>query len=63
MVTSSSSHPTPKLLKNRNRTVAKSFFRQLKEQGFSHEQIIELSASLLDMVNEEMREQCKEASS
>ncbi len=51
---------TPQLLKNRNRTVAKSFFRQLKAEGFSHEQIIELSASLLDMVNEEMRDRVKD---
>ena len=51
---------TPQLLKNRNRAVAKSFFRQLKSEGFSHEQIIELSASLLDMVNDEMREQSKD---
>ncbi|MEO0603969.1 MAG: hypothetical protein AAF211_21205 [Myxococcota bacterium] len=50
---------TPQLLKNRNKAVAKSFFRQLKAEGFSHEQIIELSASLLDMVNDEMREQPK----
>lgn len=56
----SHNHTTPQLLKNRNRTVAKSFFRQLKAEGFSHEQIIELSASLLDMVNEELREQSKD---
>jgi len=52
---------TPQLLETRNRLVAKSFFRQLKTEGFSHEQIIELSASLLDMVNEELREQCRAA--
>lgn len=44
------------LLKNRNKAVAKSFYRQLKHEGFSHEQIIELSATLLSLVNEEMRE-------
>lgn len=44
------------LLRNRNKTVAKSFYRQLKTEGFSHEQIIELSATLLDLVNQELRE-------
>jgi hypothetical protein len=29
------------LLRSRNRTIAKSFFRQLRDEGFSHEQIIE----------------------
>ena len=43
------------LLRNRNKAVAKSFYRQLKTEGFSHEQIIELSATLLDLVNEDMR--------
>lgn len=43
------------LLENRNRTVAKSFYRQLREQGFSHEQIIKLSTTLLDLVTEDMR--------
>ena len=31
------------LYQNRNKSVAKSFFRQLKTEGFTHEQIIELS--------------------
>lgn len=44
------------LLRNRNKTVAKSFYRQLKTEGFSHEQIIELSATLLDLVNQDMRD-------
>jgi hypothetical protein len=47
---------SPELLRNRNKTVAKSFYRQLKTEGFSHEQIIELSATLLDFVNEDLRE-------
>ena len=42
------------LLRNRNKAVAKSFYRQLKTEGFSHEQIIELSATLLDLVNEDL---------
>jgi hypothetical protein len=42
------------LLRNRNKTVAKSFYRQLKTQGFSHDQIIELSVALLDLVNQEL---------
>ena len=43
------------LLSNRNRMVAKSFYRQLRGEGFSHEQIIELSATLLDLVNDELK--------
>lgn len=45
----------PQLLTHRNRAVAKSFFRQLRSEGFSHEQIIELSATLLDLVTEDMK--------
>ena len=42
---------------NRNKSVAKSFYRQLKSEGFSHQQIIELSTTLLDLVTEDLREQ------
>ena len=52
--TTASSNKT--LLRNRNRTVAKSFYRQLKTEGFSHEQIIDLSATLLDLVTEDMKD-------
>lgn len=48
--------PAVELLKNRNKAVAKSFYRQLRTEGFSHQQIIELSATLLDLVNDDMRE-------
>ena len=34
--------------------MAKSFYRQLKSEGFTHEQIIELSTTLLDLVTEDM---------
>jgi len=44
------------LLRNRNKSVAKSLYRQLRSEGFTHEQIIELSSSLLDLVTEELRE-------
>lgn len=47
--------PAPTLLANRNRVVAKSFYRQLKTEGFSHEQIIDLSATLLDLVTDDMQ--------
>ena len=47
--------PTPELLRTRNKAVAKSFYRQLKTEGFSHEQIIELSATLLDLVNDDLK--------
>ena len=45
----------PALLKNRNQVVAKSFYRQLKSEGFSTEQIIELSTKLLDLVTEDIK--------
>ena len=48
---------SPELLRNRNKTVAKTFYRHLRTEGFSHEQIIELSATLIDFVTEDMREQ------
>ncbi len=44
--------PAEDLYQNRNRTVAKSFYRQLKSEGFTHQQIIELSTRLLDLVGE-----------
>lgn len=44
------------LYQNRNKCVAKSFYRQLKTEGFTHEQIIELSTTLLDLVTEDLRE-------
>ena len=45
----------PELQRTRNRTVARSFYRQLKTEGFSHQEIIELSTNLLDLVAEELR--------
>ncbi len=45
------------LLSNRNRSVARSFYRQLRTEGFTHQQIIELSTTLLDFVTEDLREQ------
>ncbi len=49
--------PNPSLIRSRNKSVAKSFYRQLKGEGFSHEQIIELSAALLDLVTEDLRDE------
>ena len=34
------------LYRNRNRSVARSFYRQLRTEGFTHQQIIELSTTL-----------------
>lgn len=48
--------PAIELLRSRNKAVAKSFYRQLRTEGFSPQQIIELSATLLDLVTEDMRE-------
>lgn len=53
--------PSPALLRNRNRTVAKSFYRHLRSEGFTHEQIIELSTTLLDLVTEDMQPEPAEA--
>jgi hypothetical protein len=43
------------LHENRNKFVARSFYRQLKTEGFTHQQIIELSTTLLDLVTEDLR--------
>ena len=42
---------------HRYKSVAKSFYRQLKGEGFTHQQIIELSTTLLDLVTEDLREE------
>lgn len=39
---------------NRNQIVAKSFYKELRREGFSHEQIIDLSTTLLDFVTRDM---------
>lgn len=49
------------LIRNRNAIVARSFYRQLRTEGFSHEQIIDLSSALLGLVSEEIGE-AREAS-
>ena len=48
---------TEELYLHRNKSVAKSFYRQLKGEGFTHQQIIELSTTLLDLVTEDLREE------
>lgn len=47
---------TDRLFRTRNQAVAKSFFRHLKSEGFTNEQIIELSTTLLDLVTEDLRD-------
>jgi len=44
------------LYRTRNRAVARSLYRQLRSEGFTHQQIIELSTSLLDFVTEDLRQ-------
>ncbi len=44
------------LYRNRNRSVARAFYRQLRTEGFTHQQIIELSTTLLDFVTEDLRD-------
>jgi hypothetical protein len=51
--------PVPALERSRNKVVARSFYRQLRTEGFSPEQIIELSATLLDLVTEDMKPQSR----
>jgi len=46
-----------RLFERRNRTVAKSFYRHLKSEGFTNEQIIDLSTTLLDLVTADLREE------
>ncbi len=48
--------PTERLYAHRNKTVAKSFYRHLRTEGFTHEQIIELSTTLLQLVTDDMAE-------
>ena len=50
------------LYRHRNRSVARSFYRQLRTEGFTHQQIIELSTTLLDFVTEDLKEQTESAS-
>jgi len=45
------------LYQARNQTVARSFYRQLKAEGFSHQLIIELSTTLLDLVTTDLRDE------
>lgn len=49
------------LLQDRNRIVARSFYRHLKAEGFSHEQIIELSTTLLDLVTSDIQTELPQA--
>lgn len=48
--------PPDELFRNRNRSVARAFYRQLRNEGFTHQQIIELSTTLLDFVTEDLKE-------
>jgi hypothetical protein len=41
--------------------LARSLFRQMREQGFSTEQIIGLSSELIHLVNSDMREDLEPA--
>ncbi len=50
---------TEQLLKSRNRTVARSFYRHLRAEGFSNEEIIDLSSELLDLVAEALQEETR----
>ena len=61
MVATTQTPISPTLLRSRNRTVAKSFYRHLRSEGFTHEQIIELSTTLIDLVTEDMQPELAEA--
>ena len=45
------------LYDRRNKIVARSFYRQLRAEGFTPEQIIELSTTLLDLVTDDLQKQ------
>lgn len=45
---------TRDLYRHRNNSVARSFYQELRGQGFTHEQIIELSSTLLRYVTEDL---------
>lgn len=42
--------------RERNRSLARSFYRQLRSEGLTDDQIFELASSLLDLVGEDPRE-------
>ena len=44
------------LHKNRHKVIAKSFYRTLRAEGLSHEEIIHVSTALLDLVTTEIQE-------
>ena len=46
-----------KLFDRRNKIVARSFYRQLRAEGFTPEQIITLSTTLLDLVTDDLQKQ------
>ncbi|MBM4366540.1 MAG: hypothetical protein FJ102_10010 [Deltaproteobacteria bacterium] len=58
-------NPTPQqadeLFRTRNRSVARAFYRQLRTEGFTHQQIIELSTTLLDFVTEDLKDRVQPA--
>ena len=47
--------PSPELLRNRNKTVARTLFRQLQSEGFTNDQIISLIGDLLENVMDTMK--------
>lgn len=47
----------PRQLENsRTKILAKSFYRHLRAEGLTHNQIIELSGTLLDLVHDDLKE-------
>ncbi len=56
-----SQHTSDELFRTRNRSVARAFYRQLRTEGFTHQQIIELSTTLLDFVTEDLKERVQPA--
>jgi flagellar biosynthesis protein FlhB len=44
-----------RLSRIRNRTLARSFYQQLRTEGVDPEQIIEITGDLLNLVTEELR--------
>jgi hypothetical protein len=55
------SSPTvkPNLRQKALKTLAKSLFRELKEQGYQSPQIVDLSSELLDLINADLRQEAQ----
>ncbi len=54
---SKSNAPSADLLRNRSKTLARTLYRQLSSEGFTHEQMVALIGDLLENVTDAMKAQ------